>query len=150
MAGYLDGHQPYVQGASQLTHEESQSRRSTTPVTYRIEWGHTSMCDNSTDCLRPGRCTVRKRALVRSQGKQPVRQRLATLQSIRQVNPGRTADNSGTHIDDRLRAHIRGGGPRHQSTTVCFKASQHVGRLQGKSGIQLGYTWCTRRQNCQD
>jgi len=118
-----------------------------TPVTHRIAWGCNSICESSTDSLRPGRRAVQKRALVGSDGKQPGRRRPATPPLTSQVNPGRTADNSERHTDERLKSPTCGGGSRRQTTSVYFKASKRVRWLPGERALWLPNTWCTRRRS---
>jgi len=130
--------------------EKSESCRSTTPVSHRNAWGCHCMCETSTDSLHPGGRTVGNPALVGPEKRQLARQPPATPQSTIQVNPGRTADNSERHADERLRAHTGGSGPRHPTTTVCYKGRNHLGRLQGERALRLPYTCCTGRQSGHD
>lgn len=133
-----EGRPRNVQGASQLMHEESYSRRSTTPVTHRDASGRTSMCESRTESLRTGRRAVRKRASVGTEGRQPARRPPATPPSPSQVNPGSTADNSERQADERLMANTFGGGPRCQKTAVCIKASNRV-RKTSTIALHLGH-----------
>ena len=150
MAGGLDGCPLNIEGASQLMHEEGESRTSMTPVTHRWALGCTSMPESRTGRLRPGCRTEQKRALVGSEERQPVTQPPATPNWESQVNPARSTDNSERHPDQKLRAHTCCGGPRCQTTMVCIRAGKRMWRLQRERALQLPYTWCTSRQSGRD
>jgi hypothetical protein len=62
------------------------------------------MCESSTDSLRQGHRAIRKRALVGSAGRQLARRPAAAPQLTSQVNPGRTADSSERHANEKLTA----------------------------------------------
>jgi hypothetical protein len=75
-------------------HTYGKHRYMMTPVTYRDSWGHTTMCESSTDRLRPGFHALWMQSHVRSDGWQPVRRHSAPPQLQRQVNPACTSDTS--------------------------------------------------------
>jgi len=61
-----------------------------------------------------------------SEVRQLVRRPPETPQSTSQVNPGRTAENSDRHANERRRAHTCGSVPRRQTTMACIKAGKRV------------------------
>lgn len=150
MAGCLYCRLTSVEEALQPMDDESESLRSTTPLTHMNILSGTTMCETGTDSHLRCCHDVQKQAVVEFKGRQPARPSAATHGGGRQGNPGRTVNNSDSCTNVRLRAHTCSRGPRRQTRLVHSKACKYLQNLQVDGSLQLPHACCTGRQSGHD